>query len=305
MIKFYKRTQYVILYVISLVLIGVTSLIDKESGINFRNLQSFTWYVDQIITSFAIITTVMATVYMIVDNFKLSDKEYAKIEQDIKDFADKEYVPTLFARFLEYINPKRKRLQHEHNTKKLLYLLDKKVKDEDLYIWNNGTPDQKRKNEYCRKRIKYEERLTEEWIVKNLPSVYVPYDKITSALVLGGYYSSEDNSSPNEFITKYTETKIVRDKLPLLVLGISITSIASSIIVTVLFDDSALLSVITKVFVLLFQIYNSIKYANDWTIRITLKDARFRKSVAQEFKIWLKQLAVQENKAVQQNANPN
>jgi hypothetical protein len=305
MIKFYKRTQYVILYVISLVLIGVTSLIDKESGINFGNLQSFTWYVDQIITSFAIITTVMATVYMIVDNFKLTDKEYAKIEQDIKDFADKEYVPTLFARFLEYINPKRKRLQHEHNTKKLLYLLDKKVKEQDLYIWNNGTPEQKRKNNYCRKRIKYEERLTDEWIVKNLPSVYVAYDKITSALVLGGYYSSEDNSSPNEFITKYTETKIVRDKLPLLVLGISITSIASSIIVTLLFDDSALLSVITKVFVLLFQIYNSIKYANDWTIRITLKDARFRKSVAQEFKIWLKQLAVQENKAVQQNANPN
>ena len=305
MIKFYKRTQYVILYVISLVLIGVTSLIDKESGINFGNLQSFTWYVDQIITSFAIITTVMATVYMIVDNFKLTDKEYAKIEQDIKDFADKEYVPTLFARFLEYINPKRKRLQHEHNTKKLLYLLDKKVKEQDLYIWNKGTPEQKNKNNYCRKRIKYEERLTDEWIVKNLPSVYVAYDKITSALVLGGYYSSEDNSSPNEFITKYTETKIVRDKLPLLVLGISITSIASSIIVTLLFDDSALLSVITKVFVLLFQIYNSIKYANDWTIRITLKDARFRKSVAQEFKIWLKQLAVQENKAVQQNANPN
>ena len=305
MIKFYKRTQYVILYVISLVLIGVTSLIDKESGINFGNIQSFTWYVDHIITSFAIITTVMATVYMIVDNFKLTDKEYAKIEQDIKDFADKEYVPTLFARFLEYINPKRKRLQHEHNTKKLLYLLDKKVKEQDLYIWNNGTPEQKRKNNYCRKRIKYEERLTDEWIVKNLPSVYVAYDKITSALVLGGYYSSEDNSSPNEFITKYTETKIVRDKLPLLVLGISITSIASSIIVTLLFDDSALLSVITKVFVLLFQIYNSIKYANDWTIRITLKDARFRKSVAQEFKIWLKQLAVQENKAVQQNANNN
>jgi hypothetical protein len=305
MIKFYKKTQYIILYVISLLLIGVTSLIDRNSGINFGNLQSFTWYVDQIITSFAIITTVMATVYMIIDHFKSTDKEYIKIEQDIKDFADKEYVPTLFARFLEYINPKRKKLQHEHNTKKKLYYLDKKVKDIDLYVWNNGSVEQKLKNKYCRKRMKYEERLSEEWISKNLNSIYVPYDKISSALVLGGYYSTEENSSPNEFVTKYTETKIVKDKLPILILGISITSIASSIIVTLLFDDSALLSVITKVFVLLFQVYNSIKYANDWTVRITLKDARFRKSVAQEFKIWLKQLAVQENKAVQQNANTN
>jgi len=306
MIKFYKRTQYVILYIISLVLIGVTSLIDKDSGINFGNLQSFTWYVDQIITSFAIITTVMATVYMIVDNFKLNDKEYVKIEQDLKDFADKEYVPTMFARFLEYINPKRKRLQHEHNTKKALFALDRKVKDEDLFVWNNGTPEQKRKNKYCRQRLKFEERLTEEWINKNLISLHVPYDKITSSLVLGGYFSKDENNSPNEFITKFTEGKIVKDKLPILVLGIAITSIASSIIVTLLFDDSALLSVLTKLFVLLFQIYNSIKYANDWTVRITLKDARFRKSVAQEFKIWLKQLAIQEsNKVVQQNANTN
>jgi hypothetical protein len=306
MIKFYKRTQYVILYIISLVLIGVTSLIDKDSGINFGNLQSFTWYVDQIITSFAIITTVMATVYMIVDNFKLNDKEYVKIEQDLKDFADKEYVPTMFARFLEYINPKRKLLQHEYNTKKALFALDRKVRDEDLFVWNNGTPEQKRKNKYCRQRLKFEERLTEEWINKNLISLHVPYDKITSSLVLGGYFSRDENNSPNEFVTKFTEGKIVKDKLPILVLGIAITSIASSIIVTLLFDDSALLSVLTKLFVLLFQIYNSIKYANDWTVRITLKDARFRKSVAQEFKIWLKQLAIQEsNKVVQQNANTN
>lgn len=302
MMKLYRKSQYVILYIISLVLIGVTSLIDKESGINFANLQSFTWYVDQLITSFAIITTVTATVYMIVDNFKNNDKEYIKIEQDLKEFADKEYVPTLFARFLEYINPKRKRLQHEHNVKKALFLLDKKVKDKDLFIWNNGTLEQKLKNYYCKNRLKFEERLKDEWIVKNLNSIYVSFDRITSSLVLGGYYSKEENSTPNEFVTKYTETKIVKDKFPALILGIAITSMASSIIVTLLFDDSALLSVITKVFVLLFQVYNSVKYANDWTVRITLKDARFRKSIAQEFKIWLKQLANQENKAVQPNA---
>lgn len=299
MIKFYKRSQYFVLYLISLVLIGVTSLIDKESGINFTNLRSFTWYVDQIITSFAIITTVMATVYMIVDNFKNSDKEYLKLEQDIKDFADKEYVPTLFARFLEFINPRRKRLQHEHNIKRKLYELDKKVTDSDLYIWNYGTDKEKARNKYCRKRARYELRLTEEWIQKNLVSINVPFDKITSSLVLGGYYSKEENESPNEFVTKHTETKIVKDKFPSLVLGIAITSVASSIIVTLIFNEAALLSVVTKFFVLIFQVYNSIKYANDWNVRITLKDMRFRKSITQEFKVWLKQQVPVENKAVQ------
>ena len=292
MMKFYKRSQYYILYAISLVLIGITSLIDKDSGINFGNLQSFTWYVDQIVTSFAIITTVMATVYMIVDNFKNTDKEYLQLENNIKEFADKEYVPTLFARFLEFINPKRKRLQHEHNVKTALYLLDKKVKDKDLTVWNTNNKDLKIKNAYCRKRMKLEERLTDAWIQVNLQSINVPFDRITSSLVLGGYYSKEENTNPNEFITKHTESKILRDKFPSLILGIAITSIASSVIVTILFDDAALLSVVTKLFVLLFQIYNSIKYANDWTLKITLKDSRFRKSITQEFKVWLKQQAL-------------
>jgi len=292
MIKFYRRSQYFILYAISLVLIGITSLIDKDSGINFGNLQSFTWYVDQIVTSFAIITTVTATVYMIVDNFKNTDKEYLQLENNIKEFADKEYVPTLFSRFLEFINPKRKRLQHEHNVKTALYLLDKKVKDKDLAVWNSNNKDLKIKNAYCRKRMKLEERLTDVWIQANLQSINVPFDRITSSLVLGGYYSKEDNTNPNEFITKHTETKIIKDKFPTLILGIAITSIASSVIVTILFDDAALLSVVTKLFVLLFQIYNSIKYANDWTIMITLKDSRFRKSITQEFKVWLKQQAL-------------
>ena len=292
MMKFYRRSQYFILYAISLVLIGITSLIDKDSGINFGNLQSFTWYVDQIVTSFAIITTVTATVYMIVDNFKNTDKEYLQLENNIKEFADKEYVPTLFARFLEFINPKRKRLQHEHNVKTALYLLDKKVKDKDLAVWNSNNKDLKIKNAYCRKRMKLEERLTDVWIQANLQSINVPFDRITSSLVLGGYYSKEDNTNPNEFITKYTETKILKDKFPTLILGIAITSIASSVIVTILFDDAALLSVVTKLFVLLFQIYNSIKYANDWTLKITLKDSRFRKSITQEFKVWLKQQAL-------------
>lgn len=299
MIKFYKKTQYFILYVISLVLIGVTSLIDKESGINFGNLQSFTWYVDQLITSFAIITTVTATVYMIVDNFKTNDKEYNKLENDIKEFADKEYVPTLFARFLEYVNPKRKRLQHEYNVKKKLYELDRKVKDKDLFIWNSGTEKQKIANYYCRKRLKYETRLTESWIQSNLNSLNVPFDKLSSSLVLGGYYTKDDNRSPNEFITKDTESKIIRDKFPTLILGIAITSVSSSILVTLIYNDAALLSVITKFFVLLFQVYNSIKYANDWNQKITLKDIRFRKAVTQEFKVWLKQQAQAENKVVQ------
>lgn len=289
MIKFYKRTQYFILYAISLALIGITSLIDKDSGINFENLRNFTWYVDQIITSFAIITTVTATVYMIVDNYKTNDVEYLKLENDIKEFADKEYVPTLFSRFLEFVNPKRKRLQHEHNVKRKLYLLDKGVTDKDLVIWNEGNDKQKKNNRYCRLRAKYELRLTDAWIERNLKFVNVPYDKLTSALVLGGYYSKADNDSPNEFITKYTETKIVRDKFPVLILGIALTSVASSIVVTLLFDDAALLSVVTKLFVLLFQVYNSIKYANEWNVKITLKDIRFRKAVTQEFKVWLKQ----------------
>jgi hypothetical protein len=292
MIKFYKRTQYFILYAISLLLIGITSLIDKNSGINFENLRNFTWYVDQIVTSFAIITTVMATVYMIVDNYKQNDKEYIGLEQEIKTFANTDYVPTHFSRYLDNVNLKRKKAQYEFNIKKKLYNLEKNASDKDLLLWSTGTDKQKSKNYYCRKRKKFEERLSEEWINQNIKFIFVKFDKITTSLVLGGHFSKEDNDSPNDFITKHTESKVVRDKLPTLVLGIAITSIASSIVVTLLFNDAALLSVATKFFVLLFQVYNSIKYANDWNERITLKDIRFRKAISQEYKVWLRQQVI-------------
>lgn len=292
MIKFYKRTQYTILYIISLVLIGITSLIDKNSGINFENLRNFTWYVDQIVTSFAIITTVLATVYMIVDNYKQTDKEYLALESDIKMFANQDYVPTHFVRYLEVINYRRKKAQFEFNIKKKLYFLEKKATDKDWSIWVSGTESQKKYNYYCRKRNKFEERLSETWLEKNLKFVFVKYDKITSSLILGGHFSKEDNDSPNDFITKHTESKVVRDKLPTLILGIAITSITSSIVVTLLFNEGALLSVATKFFVLLFQVYNSIKYANEWNEKITLKDIRFRKAISQEYKVWLKQQVI-------------
>lgn len=291
--RFYAKTQYIVLYIISLFLIGVTSLIDKESGINIAALKQLPWYIDQALTSFAIITTIMATVTMIIDQFKANNPEYKKLDDDIKQFADHEYIPTLFSKFMLYINPKRKQLQHEHNVKKSLFLLDKRVKDKDLEIWNNGTELEKSKNRYCKKRKRLEERLDKLWIEKNLSNLGIRYDKVTSGLVLGGYYSKEDNESPNEFITKHTESKILRDKLPVLMLGIAVSSLASSIVVQLLFNGAAIVSIATKLFVLLWQLYNSIKYANDWTIQITLKDIRFRKAITQEYKLWLKQQASQ------------
>lgn len=291
--RFYAKTQYIVLYIISLFLIGVTSLIDKESGINIAALKQLPWYIDQALTSFAIITTIMATVTMIIDQFKANNPEYKKLDDDIKQFADHEYIPTLFSKFMLYINPKRKQLQHEHNVKKSLFLLDKRVKDKDLEIWNNGTELEKSKNRYCKKRKRLEERLDKLWIEKNLSNLGIRYDKVTSGLVLGGYYSNEDNESPNEFITKHTESKILRDKLPVLMLGIAVSSLASSIVVQLLFNGAAIVSIATKLFVLLWQLYNSIKYANDWTIQITLKDIRFRKAITQEYKLWLKQQASQ------------
>lgn len=296
-LKAYRKSQYVILYIIGFILIGVMSLIDKQSGINFGALKSWAWYVEQFVTAFAILSTVSATVLMVVDNFKETNAEYKELVTSIKDFADKEYVPTLFARFLNHVNPMRKKAQHEFNIKKALYNLDKHAHgrkgptDEDLYTWATGSDEEKKKNSYCKRRKRLEERLTEKWIKENLDSIAVPYDKITSAVVLGGYYSRQDNDSPNEFVTKHTESKVLRDRGPLLVAGIALSSIVSSVIITLIFNGEAVVSILTKVFVLLFQIFYSIKYALDWCQNITLKDMRFRKSVAQEYKYWLKQQA--------------
>jgi hypothetical protein len=178
-----------------------------------------------------------------------------------------------------------------HNVRKEFWKLEKKATDKDFLVWNHGTPEEQEANAYCKKRRILEEKMSTEWITENLPYLIVEYDKITSGLILGGYFSDEENSQANEFITKHKVKKIAKDKVATLLLSLGISSITSSLVLSFEFSTAGIVNVIIKCMTLCWHTFMTIRYANDWTIQVTLKDIRFRKGIIQEYEKWVIQEA--------------
>ncbi len=295
----FKRIQYILIYVCGFVLIGVTSLISGDIG--WRGLNDWKFYVDTGLTYTAIICIIVATLLKIIDDFKAKDKEYLEADKSIKDFATKTYRPSLFSRFCDHTNKKRKLKQYVHDIKRKIYLLETKASEEDLSVWVNGNKEDKEKNEYCKKRLNLEKQLTDDYIKKNIDTTKVDYDKISSAIALGGYYSREDSKYANEFITKNKTGKMAREQAPHLLFGFAMTCFSSSLIISFAFDAASIIPILVKCITLLFQAYTTIRYANEWNQTVTLKDIRFRKGVITEYNNWIKQEYERQQAAKQEN----
>ena len=218
------KLQYIALFILSLIIIGAASVVTGEIGLNLFKELSF--YINQLLTYAAIMCVTFAVLYAYLDKFKETDEEYLANMKYIKDFAlSKNNVPSILSRFLEKTNRNRKIKQFEHNIKKQLFKLDNDRKykwfgpakyftEQDLYVWNHGTEEEKRANPYCLKRMTLEEQLNKDYIEKVIDLKLVKYDKITSQIILGGFYKNSDNNSPNEFITKHPEAKVAKYKIP-------------------------------------------------------------------------------------------
>ena len=285
--KWFKKAQYVILYLLGFGLIGITSLITGEIG--FAGWRDARFYVDTILTYMAIICIIIATVLKIVDQFKETNQEYKDSNTKIQTFAEKSYIPSLFTKYADHANEKRKLKQYLFNIKKKIYNLEKSASEEDLHTWVNGTSELKANNTFCKKRAFLEQQLTDNYIKKYLPTMFVEYDRITATVILGGYYSAHDADSANEFVTKNQGRKMLLDNLPRLLYGFAFTAFTSSLILDIAFSTNALISILTKTLVLCYQTFLTIRYANNWNEEVTLKDIRFRKGIINEYETWLKQ----------------
>lgn len=302
-----NKIFYILLILVSFLLIGITSLF--ELGLGEGTLKDPIFYLTQLITDLALILVTMGTIYLIIDKFKETNKEYIDTDKFISDFAqDKRYIPSLVSKFLEHTNRKRKIKQHKFNLNKKLYLLinyrpwywwifpwrwgKKRYTDEDLHIWNFGTDEQKQNNDYCRKRLLIEEQLQEDIIEKTIDTTFVKYDRITESIILGGYYEKQSNKGPNEFVEQYLTFKIVKHKTPALLLSFGFTFLLSMVVVeSLVFKTNALASLLVKVASLIWNAFIAIRYGKQLCDTTILKDIRFRKGLITEYDKWVIQEA--------------
>lgn len=295
----FKKIQYILIYIFGFVLIGATSLISGDIG--WAGFKDWKFYVDTGLTYTAIICIIVATLLKIVDDFKAKNQEYIQADSEIRKFATTTYIPSIFSKYCDHTNKKRKLKQYVHNIKHKIYLLEKKATEEDLRIWVNGTQQEKEANKYCAKRALLEKQLTDKYIKENIDTTKVNYDKISADIVLGGYYSKDENKFANEFITKHKGSKMTRENMPRLLFGFAMTCFASSIVINFAVNVSMILPIFIKAVTLLFQAFMTIRYANEWNESVTLKDIRFRRGIITEYNSWIKQEYDRQQAAKQEN----
>ena len=303
-----NKLQYIFLYILSFIIIGVSSILTGQVGLSI--LKDPAYYINQGLTWAAILCVTFATLYSYIDKFKATNTEYLSNEKYISDFASsKQNVPSIVSRFLEPFNRKRKINQFKFNLHKKLYKLENKKKfiffgprifsDKDLHVWNFGTEEEKNSNPYCIKRNRIEEQLKDSYIEENIDKMFVRYDKVTTNILFGGYYQTKENNSPNDFVTKYQGHKIMKHKVPRLLASFAITFILSSLVFdNFAFNTTSLFNLTVKIMILLWNCYTTLRYAETFSQTVTLKDSRFRKGLILEYEKWLQQEAA---KALEQS----
>ena len=296
--RWYDQLQYILLYALGFIIIGFASLMSNEVG--FSGLKEPGFYISQILTYVAIICIIIATLLKVIDKFIFENEEYKKAEQAIADFAN-QYIPVLFARYADHVNPTRKQKQFVANVKhdirvllkgkKFLFFTWGKPKQEDLRIWAEGSLEDKRANKFCVAVATLEVQLTEKWIKEHIDSIEVSYDEITLDVVLGGYSSTGDTDHANDYVTKHKGWKLFKDKAPMILFSFGFSTFAGAIVVDLVLNETAWLNIVVKTMVLLYNTMMTVRYAHNWTERVTLKDIRFRKAITLEYYKWIEQEA--------------
>lgn len=307
--KIIDRLQIVLLFIFSFILVGATSVITGEMGWN--SFKDPWFYTEQLTTYIAIICVTLGTVFSYIEWFKENDKEFLDCINYINTFAKgPTNIPSIMLRFLNGFNRKRKKDQYKYNISLKIAKLDyivfnfiffkiKKLrfKEEEMHLWNVGTPEQKEKSKYCRKRKIYEEQLNDDLIEKTLDTTVVKYDRVTIGTLLSEYYTDDSSKGPNDFIEKRESFQILKYRVPRLLISFGFTFIFTSIIFgPAVFNTDGLIKLTVKIFTLLFNMWSSTVYAKKHVQKITLHDARFRKGVLMEYDKWLKQEAFGEPK---------
>jgi len=298
MMKILNKLKFITLFFASAALIGATNVLTGDFGINFWKSKSF--WIDNVLSYSAILFTVLGVLTMVVDKFKEKDEDYLASENEISKFARETYRPAVFTKHMIHINRERKKNQYIHNLIKKATKLEHKYRKDDksIKLYEEGTEEEKRKNKYCRKKMMLEYRMSNDYVEKNIDKLSVKYDKITPNVILSGFYSRQENEQVNPFVVKNKTLKVIRDKLPGLLMSFAFVAFITSITYgPVVLSTTALIRTLVKLMTLGWNGLKSVPYSKDYCQQVVMSDQRFRVGVVKEHKAWVaRQVEKQEEK---------
>lgn len=279
----FKDFVTIMLLIICLVSVGLTDYI--TAGFDSSIFKTYTFWINIGTTNCCAISVVLIIIIVTLDSLKMKSTLYNDLQNELYDgYNSKSYIDSLFKIYSSKRTINNKIEAHKRRVNKKYSKLKPKASDLNIYL--HGDDVEKQNNEYCKKAMKYDILLSDEYINSNIYKIKVPHNIITASLIFSGVHSSGDR---DDFVTKHKTAKIASRILPKFLVSIIMTTLYAMVAIS--FKDgittAAVINTVVKVFSISLNYFFATNTAIEYYENVILHDLRFRVTVYKDYITWV------------------
>ena len=275
--KIGRVAPYVLLYLFSFAVVGLFNFVSAQFRADIITSSEF-WNktISQNLANLIVFSTTISL-------FNNKNMEENKAYLDLDSMVTKAVRQDIQSDFGQWVFGKNKIEKKRAYTEKIKGIIAKeeiKAKTADLNVWYNGTPAEKKKNKYCKRRNKLLRLIDEKRLEKFIISMKVDYDEINRSFIESG--EAKETKKQNQKLAG--PGRIIKDSTPRFLLGFSFVIFINSFIYTANVGDIAFwFQVFFSLVILLYMFIMGRSYAEDYMKKVLLVDLQTRFNIIRDY----------------------
>jgi len=275
--KIGRVAPYVLLYVFSFAVVGLFNFVSAQ----FRSdiITSSEFWNKTISQNLANLIVFSTTISLFNNKNMEENKEYLEMSGTVTK-AVRQDIQSDFGQWVFDKNKVEKKRTYIEQINGIIAKEEIKAKPADLNVWYNGTPAEKKRNRYCKRRNKLLRLIDEKRLNKFIISMKVDYDEINRSFIESG--EAKETKKQNQKLAG--PGRIIKDSTPRFLLGFAFVIFINSFIYTANVGDVAFwFQVFFSLVILLYMFIMGRSYAEDYLKKVLLVDLQTRFNIIRDY----------------------
>ena len=275
--KIGRVAPYVLLYLFSFAVVGLFNFVSAEFRADIITSSEF-W--NKTISQNLANLIVFSTTISLFNNRNMEEnKAYLDLDATVTK-AVRQDIQSDFGQWVFGKNKIEKKRAYTEQIKGIIAKEEIKAKPADLNAWYNGTPAEKKKNKYCKRRNKLLKLIDEKRLERFIISMKVDYDEINRSFIESG--EAKETKKQNQKLAG--PGRIIKDSTPRFLLGFAFVIFINSFIYTANVGDVAFwFQVFFSLVILLYMFIMGRSYAEDYLKKVLLVDLQTRFNIIRDY----------------------
>ena len=275
--KIGRVAPYVLLYIFSFAVVGLFNFVSAQ----FRSdiITSSEFWNKTISQNLANLIVFSTTISLFNNKNMEENKEYLEMNSTVTK-AVRQDIQSDFGQWVFDKNKVEKKRTYIEQINGIIAKEEIKAKPADLNVWYNGTPIEKKKNKYCKRRNKLLRLIDEKRLNKFIISMKVDYDEINRSFIESG--EAKETKKQNQKLAG--PGRIIKDSTPRFLLGFAFVIFINSFIYTANVGDVAFwFQVFFSLVILLYMFIMGRSYAEDYLKKVLIVDLQTRFNIIRDY----------------------